>query len=732
MKKFIRKNIFVGMMIFAFVAINIILIPEKIFAANDTTLQVYHKGESAVKHYIMLKVGNTSDKLAFKYKGNGSVNKVEWSSSDTAIMKVSYTEGTKENKVCKITGIKNGTAKLQLEVKVKLDNSTYKTYNESICISVWNNIGNRWGRTKKTINVYRGASYKDYEVSAQKGTISINKDIMLTRECKDYYFVYADYEGENNGLKFSDGTNFGFIRKSDVQDHRVITYNDNGGQGGPVKQETLIRATDNYPKCTLSLTLPYREGYAFAGWSIEQNRTNSAIYSAGATIEYGTNDITYYAVWKKSRVSFPLDTYKFANAGYKMSVEQFKRMFGSTQGQRLYELYTSKDEATGEIEYPGEGGLCYGFSETIGSLAANGINKDVLNTQYIKTLDWNSKFKFGGLSSVTIKEHLQYGWAYQLSATASHYSTCVYDKNNKIQNYTKLVDAVRDYESNKGDPVNIGIYGNFYKEKEISGHSVLAMYIADDNEYITTIAVYDSNYPKSIRYLVLSKKNGHYTQWSDSDYNLSTNLGTATYLSYNTESGVWKQAFTIVSNNGDYSQSASWVQKSQISLSPKYLVSSESLNKDDFDVDSVDEVRACGKNSQYKVFWVDDEKLKLNNVTGNVSVAGEQGIIKIKSNQNSDIELKMTQDNILEIDSSKVYSIEYSKGDKVTTLKFTGNDMLTIDIDIDKVIVNNARDTIVKATIEGHNKTIDNNENYILKMNDDKISVKEYNCQLKL
>lgn len=720
MKNLIKKTLLSLIMMYSLVfAFEIMLLPTDTLAANNTTLQVHYKGESATKHFIMLKNGTISDKIAFKYGGKGTISTVTWSSSNTSIMKIYSTEGTKANKVCKIRGVANGVAKLQLAVKVKLSNGTYKTYNEYVCISVWTNVSNRWGITNSKVTIYRGAGEKDYEISASKGTINKNIYVMVARECKDYYFVYADYEGENKGLEFSDGTSYGFVKKSAIKDYRTITYNANGGWGAPAVQKTLIR-NDNSDSCMLSAVLPNRKGYAFTGWATRPDYTSGVIYRAEADIGFGTSDITYYAIWKKSRVSFPLDTYSFENQGYKMTVEQFKRMYGKTQGERLYELKTEIDKKTGKVTYPGEGGLCYGFSETIGGLATNGLSESQLNTTYMKSLGWNSKFSFGGFSSVSIKEYIQYGWAYQFSASASYYTTDVYNKRVGIHNYDALVNAVKEYEDNNGDPVNICMYGHFYNSEEISGHSVYAMYIAEDNIYATVIAIYDSNYPKQIKYLYLFKKNGTHYGWRCPEYDLGTTNNTATALEYRTEAPVWKEAFTKISNNHDYLLSADWINKKAVDMTSTYLVSSDNLSENNINATEVYKIKAYENASKNDVYWVDDENMKLENINGSVSITDDSGTLTITANDYADVCLNMAGDNVIEFDSSEINTITYEENGNVTTLKLDGNDTITLDVEDNQIVVNNADDTKITATINNKNMKVNgyNSGNYIIKLNE--------------
>ena len=57
----------------------------------------------------------------------------------------------------------------------------------------------------------------------------------------------------------------------------TITYNANGGEGAPQREDDL---TGEY---IITSEAPTREGYGFAGWSIDPN-ADTATYHAGDTI----------------------------------------------------------------------------------------------------------------------------------------------------------------------------------------------------------------------------------------------------------------------------------------------------------------------------------------------------------------------------------------------------------------------------------------------------------------
>ena len=82
----------------------------------------------------------------------------------------------------------------------------------------------------------------------------------------------------------------------------TITYNANGGTGGPEVQTAIAGEST-----TLSSTKPTRTGYTFLGWATSSSAT-SAEYTAGGSYT-GSADVTLYAVWEQDeyRVTYDLN-----------------------------------------------------------------------------------------------------------------------------------------------------------------------------------------------------------------------------------------------------------------------------------------------------------------------------------------------------------------------------------------------------------------------------------------
>lgn len=79
---------------------------------------------------------------------------------------------------------------------------------------------------------------------------------------------------------------------------RTLTYNNNGGSGGPGSQYFYGDASS----VTLSNTKPTRSNYTFLGWSTSSSATNAS-YQPGARFPVSDANYTLYAVWKLNTVT---------------------------------------------------------------------------------------------------------------------------------------------------------------------------------------------------------------------------------------------------------------------------------------------------------------------------------------------------------------------------------------------------------------------------------------------
>ena len=116
-------------------------------------------------------------------------------------------------------------------------------------------------------------------------------------------------------LKITGSHNINYTRTFYVGDITpatyTVTFNDNGGSGGPGSMKITQKAegASIVSKGTIPTTIPTRTGYDFLGWSTSKTAT-SATYTAGKTISVSGNS-TLYAVWKARTCTVSFD----ANGG---------------------------------------------------------------------------------------------------------------------------------------------------------------------------------------------------------------------------------------------------------------------------------------------------------------------------------------------------------------------------------------------------------------------------------
>ena len=107
-----------------------------------------------------------------------------------------------------------------------------------------------------------------------------------------------------------------------------ITFNDNGGSGGPGTKSYAATTTKDSFSATLPDTVPVRTGYTFLGWS--DSETGAAQYNPGGTYTFSTQNPLLYAVWRincyiKVNGSWKVgDVYVKQNGSWKQGVPRIK------------------------------------------------------------------------------------------------------------------------------------------------------------------------------------------------------------------------------------------------------------------------------------------------------------------------------------------------------------------------------------------------------------------------
>lgn len=82
------------------------------------------------------------------------------------------------------------------------------------------------------------------------------------------------------------------VWKQKIVETYKITFNANGGSGGPTEISVNVGESINLP-----ISTPTKEGFEFLGWDTSSSAT-SATYSAGQSITPSSN-MTLYAIWKQ-------------------------------------------------------------------------------------------------------------------------------------------------------------------------------------------------------------------------------------------------------------------------------------------------------------------------------------------------------------------------------------------------------------------------------------------------
>ncbi len=195
----------------------------------------------------------------------------------------------------------------------------------------------------RTLNHYGSSSAftsvtTNYTLNASTGALKVKKAVIYDaweNQNNPYFYATSDYRNKDGSYNYSKLTSITSSRADSIlaafpkdaalsltplssfDPSSAVTYkvsfSANGGSGAPAAQ-TKVTGTP----LTLSMTMPTRSGYAFAGWSTSASAT-TAQYQPGDAFKNNANT-TLYAVWKSGvyRVTF------HPNGGSEVPAPQFK------------------------------------------------------------------------------------------------------------------------------------------------------------------------------------------------------------------------------------------------------------------------------------------------------------------------------------------------------------------------------------------------------------------------
>ena len=200
-----QKSNHIVSVIFLFVVMLMEIIAEihPVSAANGTVKIFIGDGTSA-RHHMSMTKGSVSEEFRFELKGYEAKSSTYIGSNPSAFKIINTGNGT-----CKVEGIAEGTGLLTLTVQTR----DGQTLTEKVFISICTKLEQCQAVTQKASDVYRGASTNsDVENTDKKDTISRNVQLTLLSQCGNFYRFQT-----NDGFVFSDDSNTGFIKKSDVK-----------------------------------------------------------------------------------------------------------------------------------------------------------------------------------------------------------------------------------------------------------------------------------------------------------------------------------------------------------------------------------------------------------------------------------------------------------------------------------------------------------------------------------
>lgn len=490
------KGIFKKLILSAFLFVAVLLVNQSSIYAKEltvgkTTVQVMLS--DSVKHNAMLKVGDTSPKFSYTYNGNyGKVKSVEWSSSNTSIVKI---KTSKNAETCIIKGVKEGHAVLTLKVKVK-DGQDYTI--EQVGISVYTDISDVYGEgiAQPYTCMYRGATNTSYEVNAQICKDTPGNYYKIKYQCGSFYYVSKE-----------DGSNSGFINKSAIKTpilcKKINVYN--GDFKMKIGTESRIRIQSIEPSCAANQTVNWESVNSKVA-EIDQQGVVKAVAPGETTIFIRSNDkgaykavhikVTPIKAWDELAFGFGNNTTKKL---YEEAVDTTTGKFTDVVNKKL-QVFGSGIILDYTSSFQPKPGNCHGIS--CASILLNAKESSLTSTLFGKN----------SIRNLNMTDKVNYNdCPYKLGDIITFYQCLQIEKQKEcFQTVAKLAK-----EANTNGKTFI--FGE-------GGHSVVVYGYEEGNSY-DKVLIYDSNYANDEKHIKVYTKDGNITYW---EYN-PDNTGTAIY-----------------------------------------------------------------------------------------------------------------------------------------------------------------------------------------------------------
>lgn len=202
------------------------------------------------------------------------------------------------------------------------------------------------GKYAVSYNTNGGSETFDSQIKTVGEDVVIISDIP-TKEGHSFLGWSVSLNGEvayKSGDTYSEDANLTLyaVWKADVY---TITYDANGGENAPISQSKEYNET-----VTLSIAVPTRSGYDFAGWATTPG--GNVRYTAGAKYSANSN-VTFYAVWTLGEYSIVYDS----NGGTSAPASQSKThgtditITSSKPSRAGYIFLGWSTDAYGDVEY---------------------------------------------------------------------------------------------------------------------------------------------------------------------------------------------------------------------------------------------------------------------------------------------------------------------------------------------------------------------------------------------